>query len=194
MTKVSIWIDWSLRFFSKLALNGDSHLQLKWTCLHTHLKTYPHSKGRIYTARLAKRAKVMFSQASVCSQGGGGLPSWGGGGLTTPRTRHLPSHASRPTTYHLTRHLLTPQLRSMHRRDASYWNAYLFNWITVCVGDRPIHPPKTHPTSGNSYLQFKLRWMHVYACTDLTKHSCVCNMCAWNSECMCGPPDHTPTQ
>ena len=35
----------------------------------------------MFTARVAKRAKVMFSQASVCSTLGGGLPWVGGGGL-----------------------------------------------------------------------------------------------------------------
>ena len=87
--------------------------------------------NNMFTARLAKRAKrakVMFSQASVCPTQGGlpswqGLPSVGGGGwlgawcwgLTTyPRTRHL--HPPGPDTYpqdqaptpHRTRHLPPP--------------------------------------------------------------------------------------
>ena len=46
----------------------------------------------IFTVRVAKRAKVMFSQVSVCSTLGGGLPWWegGGGGLPWEEGRLLP--------------------------------------------------------------------------------------------------------
>ena len=62
------------------------------------------SKGKsltvdIFTTRVAKQAKVMFSQASVC-------PTAGAKADTTPP----------PSQW----------IRSMGGRYASYWNAYLF--------------------------------------------------------------------
>ena len=94
------------------------------------------TKYFIFTSRVARRAKVMFSQASVCP-GQGGWSGPGGEGMSTPWTPSLdtttpwaplprPPPPPLDTTPHSTP--LSPayilELWSMGGWYTSYWNAF----------------------------------------------------------------------
>ena len=97
-----------------------------------------HQEFFLFTARLAKRAKVMFSQAFVCPSPGGGE-----GGVATPNAsgQHLPP----------------PGTRSQHPPPPRTWTWDLFT-------TPPSPPPPdyaqaggTHPTGMHSFFSF-VRW------------------------------------
>ena len=91
---------------------------------------------KIFTARVARRAKVMFSQASVCSTPRGGRR----GGSPTPPGQHpspdntrlnldnpAPSPGQHPTPAQHPSHPGSRDQANTSGRYASYWNAFLLS-------------------------------------------------------------------
>ena len=98
---------------------------------HTHKPTkrnipastyWPTFLQQLFTVLNNSCGKVMFSQVSVCPRGGRCL-RLGRGGCTPPLGRH-PQADTPPPPY--------PR-RPLHRRYASYWNAFLFLFIFTGV-------------------------------------------------------------